>query len=75
MWVTSICFICDHFCRNNDDGLMMGCRAFPNGIPDDIGNEHDHDNVIKGQIGDYVFTPAKREFDTMGHRIKDYWDK
>ena len=69
MWKSNICLICEHFCLNNDDGIFMGCRAFPDGIPHDIGNDHDHDNVIKGQIGDYVFTPAKKEFNIMGYRI------
>ena len=36
-----ICSGCDHFWKNNDDGLNTGCcRAFPNGIP-----FSDHDNL------------------------------
>ena len=72
MWTKRICWICDNHCLNNDDGLTAGCRAFPNGIPNWIGNEHSHDNIIEGQVGDFVFTPAKREFNIRGNKISDY---
>jgi hypothetical protein len=51
---------------------MMGCRAFPNGsgIPYNIGNVNSHDIIIEGQVGDFVYTPAKREFNIRGHRIR-----
>jgi len=50
-----ICFGCEHFCSNNDDGLRKGCRAFPDGIPtDEIGGKHSHDKIIEGQVGDLI---------------------
>jgi len=68
----NICFGCDHFCLNNEDGLFCGCRAFPDGIPRkyDIGLPHSHDVVIDGQVGDFVYTPAKAEFNVAGRRIR-----
>lgn len=51
------CFVCEHFCRNNDDGLLCGCRAFPNGIPEEAMDGFNHSHILEGQIGEYVFTP------------------
>ena len=72
MWKKRICSGCDHLCLNNDDGLIHGCRAFPDilGIPDWIGNKHSHDTIIKGQTGDYVYMPAPKEFNIRGHKIE-----
>ena len=57
-----ICQGCDHFCTNNDDeDLIQGCRAFPDGIPSQIEDKHSHDTVIKGQVGNFVYTPAKKK--------------
>ena len=68
-----ICFGCDHWCSNNDEGLRGGCRAFPDGIPTEfIGGKHSHDKIIKSQTGDYVYTPAKREKDIFGRKIEIY---
>lgn len=53
----SRCHICEHFCRNNNDGLGCGCRAFPDGIPEEARAGYSHDSIIQGQVGDYVFTP------------------
>ena len=64
-----ICMGCDHFCDNNDDGLTIGCRAFPDGILNKIGLKHSHDAVIEGQVGDYVYTPSKRKFDRFGSKM------
>jgi len=78
MWIERICSGCDHLCSNNDDGLRMGCRAFPKGIPDDIGDIHSHDTVFMGdglysrQAGDYVYTPAKKKVNRRGHVIEIY---
>ncbi|MDR0814324.1 MAG: hypothetical protein LBN37_01075 [Bacteroidales bacterium] len=71
-----ICFNCIHFCENNNDGLLSGCRAFPDGIPDSVMfvNEHNKplkpyepkedisslDPPLEGQKGDYVYTPIKK---------------
>lgn len=48
-----MCFNCKHF---NDDGSYT-CKAFPQGIPDEIifgGN--DHEKPLDGQDNDFVFT-------------------
>ena len=80
----SICFGCDHFCRNNDDKLGMGCRAFPGGdpgIPCVIGDLHSHDKPFKdngwinAQDNDYVYTPAKKKVNLIGNEIKIYQAK
>jgi hypothetical protein len=54
------CGKCVHFCLNNNDGLMSGCRAFPDDIPYGLSGK-DHTKIIKGQKGDYVYTPIKEE--------------
>ena len=66
----SICMGCDHFCLNNNDDMIYGCRAFPEGIPDNIGYFHSHDVVIDGQVGDFVYTPAKAKYDIVGDKIE-----
>ena len=65
-----ICQGCDHFCSNNDDGLLTGCRAFPDGIPSFIENKHSHDKIIEGQVGTFVYTPSKRKLSLYGRKIK-----
>ena len=72
--IYDICFGCDHFCSNNDDKLLAGCRAFPypDGIPDDIGDVYSHDIVLEGQTTDFVYTPAKNKKNRFGRRIKIY---
>ena len=72
MWTGRICWGCEHYCLNNDDNLLCGCRAFPDGMLDWIGNDHSHDTIIKGQIGDYVYTPAQKEFNKSGRKIEIY---
>ena len=68
-----ICFGCDHWCYNNDDRLRGACRAFPDGIPTyKIGDKHSHDEIIEGQVGDYVYTRAKREKNILGMEITFY---
>ena len=49
------CQICEHFCRNNNDGLLFGCRAFPDGIPDSVRDGYLHNAVVAGQVGNFVF--------------------
>ena len=72
----NICDGCDHACFNNeDDGLRMGCRAFPDGIDTHvIGSLHTHDKPIEGQKNDYVYMPAKRKVDLAGNKIEIFQD-
>lgn len=55
------CFKCEHYCMNNFDGLTSGCRAFPNGIPESVKIGYNHNEIIKGQKGDFIFTEIKEE--------------
>jgi hypothetical protein len=49
-----ICFNCTYF----DTMRIGGCKAFPGQIPNIILNgQSDHHQVMKGQRGDYVYTP------------------
>lgn len=51
-----ICFNCKHF----DTVRIGGCKAFPGEIPDIIlSGQSDHLHHIKGQEGDYVYTPIE----------------
>lgn len=50
-WGRSQCSSCEHMSDEGD------CPAFPKGIPDAIfNNDVEHDRVMLGQVGDYVFT-------------------
>lgn len=33
------------------------CKAFPDGIPRDVGFDILHTTILEGQVGDYVYTP------------------
>ena len=68
----SICFGCEHCHINNGDNLLVGCRAFPEGVPENIGWKHSHDEIVEGQIGDYVYKRAKKDFDRFSNKIKFY---
>jgi len=76
----NICIGCVHFCSNNDDGLLMGCRAFPDGIPMIIGGLYSHDKVFKGDIiyssqdNDYVYMPSERKINRRGREIVIHQD-
>ena len=70
--IYDICDGCEHFCLNNDDGFWRGCRAFPGGIPNKIGDKHSHDVVHNGQVGDYVYIPAKKKRNRFGQKIDIY---
>ena len=73
IYAENICFGCDHFCDNNDDGLLEGCRAFPDGIPTEkIGAKHSHDKKLKNQNNEFVYKPAERLYDNLGQRIIIY---
>jgi len=67
----SICFGCDHLSINNADGLTIGCRAFPDGIPYHygVGEKFFHNRILKEQNNDYVYKPAKNEYNTFGNKI------
>ena len=54
--VDFICFKCKHFRR-----FEGGCTAFPDGIPDEIAIENDHNNPLPGQGNDIVFEAIKKE--------------
>lgn len=66
-----ICNKCKHFCMNHGDGTGMGCRAFPNGIPDTA--SFNHSSIIDGQTGSYVFEPVS--YDELPQFTKYIWDK
>ena len=46
-----ICFRCKNWIE------FQGCPAFPDGIPDEILETNEHSEVIKGQIGKFIFDP------------------
>ena len=47
----SVCYKCKHKYRTE-----MGCKAFPDGIPDSIGlGKLSHHEIFSNQEGDYVF--------------------
>ena len=66
-----ICFKCKHFCMNHGDGTSIGCRAFPDGIPDSA--KMSHSTVIAGQTGAYVFELVS--YDELPQFTKYIWDK
>jgi len=58
---------CVHFlgCKDLVEGEEITeiaiCKAFPNGIPDDIAyGENKHSKVVKGQVGNYVYERERR---------------
>lgn len=56
MQIISNCLECEYFIHNK----KFTCKAFPNGIPDNIiFNKKIHNKIIKGQTGDYIFKPKK----------------
>jgi len=60
---------------NNDDDLIGGCRAFPNGVPNEIGDINSHDKpLVDWQNNDFVYMPAKRETTLYGRKITIYQD-
>ena len=46
-----ICFRCKNWIE------FKGCPAFPDGIPDEILETNEHSEIIKGQIGKFIFDP------------------
>lgn len=65
-----ICHQCKHFCLNHGEGVGIGCRAFPNGIPDAA--KIKHSSVIDGQTGTYVF--ERVSYDELPPFTKTIWD-
>ena len=56
------CLICKHRIQDtNADNFI--CKAFPVGIPRAvIIGETEHDSILPGQIGDFLFEPADPKF-------------
>ena len=51
------CQFCKHILPS-DPHTRVRCKAYPGGIPEEIMYEKVfHNKVIKGQEGDYIFTP------------------
>lgn len=67
-----LCDDCVHNFLNNDEGVC-GCRAFPNGIPEEAHYGHAHHNTISGQNGDYVY--RKATYDELSPFAKYLRDK
>lgn len=55
------CFECAHNFFNNGEGKNDGCRAFPDGIPNKVNGGYTHDEVLPGQVGNYVYRKATYE--------------
>ena len=54
---TFICFKCKH-----RDIFEDGCKAFPDGIPDEIlSGDNDHSKPLPGQQNDIVFEPKEKD--------------
>lgn len=53
--VELVCFNCKHFRR-----FEGGCKAFPDGIPDEItSGENEHSKPLAEQENDLVFEPIQ----------------
>ena len=68
-----ICLQCKHF----DTVRIGGCKAFPGEIPDVVlSGESNHSSPIRGQEGDYVYTPIEepvkiwKQIDRSLHQFK-----
>lgn len=49
-------------CKNFIDNKKFTCRAFPDGIPDNIlFNKIKHNKKIKGQTEEYIYEPIEEE--------------
>lgn len=59
MLYESPCSVCKNFMKTietGDKGFKFICKAFPDGIPDDIiDGKLDHKTVLPDQKGKYVF--------------------
>lgn len=52
-WKDFICDSCEH-------SLPYGCKAFPDANTCGVLETNKHDKPIKGQVGDYVYSPKKK---------------
>lgn len=53
------CYVCKHF---NHGEKLISCKAYPNGIPDEIYSELEpHNKINIGQVGYYVYKPEVEE--------------
>lgn len=66
-----ICHKCKHFCLNHGAGTGIGCKAFPDGIPNNAMFEHS--TIIPGQKGEFVFEQV--QYDELPPFTKWMWDK
>lgn len=48
-------------CRDcaHREGITSSCKAFPGGIPRDVGFDILHTTILEGQVEDYVYTPRQ----------------
>jgi hypothetical protein len=53
--INLICFRC----KNYEN--IIGCPAFPEGIPDEILLTNEHSEIIEGQIGKFIFDPINED--------------
>jgi hypothetical protein len=54
------CFKCKYYNRYDPD--KHSCKAFPRGMPEKVFyNKIDHDHIIEGQTGEYVFEEDKED--------------
>lgn len=56
-----LCHKCKHFYLNVGENGRSGCKAFPDGIPDEVRGGYNHRNVLPHQVGKYVYEEAKWE--------------
>ena len=73
----NLCGECIHlFLNNGENGY--GCRAFPEGIPQDVQHGKNHLSVIPGQRGNYVYkkaayeelSPLAKHLHDLKHKLK-----
>jgi hypothetical protein len=57
MKIVEHCLICKH-------QLILGCKAFPDGVPMEYSEGIKiHNKIIKGQVGTFIFEEGKNDFD------------
>jgi len=56
--INLICYNCIHFRKPGEGG---GCDAFPDGIPDKVLSDNEHDKPLPGQENDLIYEPKKPE--------------
>jgi hypothetical protein len=58
-WTNFICFNCVHAIDN-----PIGCKAYPDGLPDQVFETNKHNKPFKGQKNNLIYTPKKRIVNT-----------